>query len=259
MPSAPPDGYHPATDLLAGRVILVTGAGGGLGKTAAVTLAAHGATVVLLGRKVKPLERVYDIIEEAGGPQPAIYPFNLEGAAPQDYEELAARIGDSLGRLDGLLHNAAQLGTLTPLRLYDPEVWARVLQVNVNAPYLLTRACLDLLMQADDASIVFSADRVGRQGRAYWGAYGVSKFAVEGMMQILADEHEGTSPVRVNSLDPGAVRTTGYLAAYPGLDPNTLPLPETVMPWYLWLLGPDSTGITGQALTAPTASVPPPG
>ncbi len=256
MPSAPPDGYQPAPDLLAGRVILVTGAGGGLGKTAAVTLAAHGATVVLLGRKVKLLERVYDIIEGAGGPQPAIYPFNLEGAAPQDYEELAARIGDSLGRLDGLLHNAAQLGTLTPLRLYDPEVWARVLQVNVNAPYLLTRACLDLLMQADDASIVFSADRVGRQGRAYWGAYGVSKFAVEGMMQILADEHEGTSPVRVNSLDPGAVRTSGYLAAYPGLDPNSLPLPETVMPWYLWLLGPDSTGITGQAMTAPTASIP---
>jgi len=256
MPSAPPDGYQPAPDLLAGRVILVTGAGGGLGKTAAVTLAAHGATVILLGRKVKPLERVYDIIEGAGGPQPAIYPFNLEGAAPKDYEELAARIGDSLGRLDGLLHNAAQLGTLTPLRLYDPEVWARVLQVNVNAPYLLTRACLDLLMQADDASIVFSADRVGRQGRAYWGAYGVSKFAVEGMMQILADEHEGTSPVRVNSLDPGAVRTSGYLAAYPGLDPNSLPLPETVMPWYLWLLGPDSANITGQALTVPTASVP---
>jgi NAD(P)-dependent dehydrogenase (short-subunit alcohol dehydrogenase family) len=258
MPSAPPDGYQPAPDLLAGRVILVTGAAGGLGKTAAMTLAAHGATVVLLGRKVKPLERVYDAIEQAGGPQPAIYPLNLEGAAPQDYEELAARLGDSLGRLDGLLHNASQLGTLTPLRLYEPEVWARVMQVNVNAPYLLTRACLDLLMQADDASIVFSADRVGRQGRAYWGAYGVSKFAVEGMMQILADEHEGTSSVRVNSLDPGAVRTSGYLAAYPGLDPNTLPLPETVMPWYLWLLGPDSTGITGQALTAPTASVPSP-
>ncbi|RLA35557.1 MAG: YciK family oxidoreductase [Gammaproteobacteria bacterium] len=256
MPSAPPDDYRPASDLLAERVILVTGAGDGLGKTAALTLAAHGATVVLLGHKVKLLERVYDAIEEAGGPQPAIYPFNLEGAAAQDYEELAARIGQTLGRLDGLLHNAAQLGTLTPMRLYDPATWGRVMQVNVNAPYLLTRACLDLLMQADDASIVFSADRVGRQGRAYWGAYGVSKFAVEGMMQILADEHEGTSPVRVNSLDPGAVRTSGYLAAYPGIDPSSLPLPETVMPWYLWLLGPDSVSVTGQALTVPAADLP---
>ncbi len=256
MSTAPPDGYRPASDLLAGRAILVTGAGDGLGKAAALALAGHGATVVLLGRKVKPLERVYDAIEQAGGPQPAIYPMNLEGAAPQDYEELASRIGDSLGRLDGLLHNAAQLGTLTPLRLYEPEIWARVMQVNVNAPYLLTRACLDLLMAADDASIVFSADRVGRHGRAYWGAYGVSKFACEGMMQILAHEHEGTSSVRVNSLDPGAVRTSGYLAAYPGIDPNTLPLPETVMPWYLWLLGPDSRGVTGQALTVASADAP---
>ena len=257
MSSVPPDGYRPAADLLAGRVILVTGAGDGLGKAAALALAEHGATVVLLGRKVRPLERVYDAIEQAGGPQPAIYPLNLEGAAPLDYTELASRLGDSLGRLDGLLHNAAQLGTLTPLRLYEPEIWARVMQVNVNAAYLLTRACLDLLMASDDASVVFSSDRVGRQGRAYWGAYGVSKFACEGMMQILADEHDGTSPVRVNSLDPGAVRTSGHLAAYPGLDPNSLPLPDTVMPWYLWLLGPDSRGVTGQALTIPSASPPP--
>lgn len=256
MPTAPPDGYEPAADLLGGRVILVTGAGDGLGKTAALALANHGATVVLLGRKVKPLERVYDAIEQAGGPQPAIYPLNLEGAVPQDYEELAKRLGESLGRLDGLLHNAAQLGTLTPMRLYEPEIWARVMQVNVNAAFLLTRACLDLLMAADDASVVFSSDRVGRQGRAYWGAYGVSKFACEGMMQILADEHDGTSPVRVNSLDPGAVRTSGYLAAYPGLDPNSLPLPKTVMPWYLWLLGPDSRGVTGQAVTIPSEIAP---
>ncbi len=256
MPTAPPDGYEPAADLLGGRVILVTGAGDGLGKTAALALANHGATVVLLGRKVKPLERVYDAIEQAGGPQPAIYPLNLEGAVPQDYEELAKRLGESLGRLDGLLHNAAQLGTLTPMRLYEPEIWARVMQVNVNAAFLLTRACLDLLMAADDASVVFSSDRVGRQGRAYWGAYGVSKFACEGMMQILSDEHDGTSPVRVNSLDPGAVRTSGYLAAYPGLDPNSLPLPKTVMPWYLWLLGPDSRGVTGQAVTIPSEIAP---
>jgi NAD(P)-dependent dehydrogenase (short-subunit alcohol dehydrogenase family) len=248
-----PDSYQPATDLLRDRVILVTGATSGLGRAAALACAGHGATVVLLGRQVRALEKVYDAIEAAGGAQPAIYPMNLEGAAPQDYEELAARLGEAFGRLDGLLHNAAMTGPLTPLRLYDPETWGRVLQVNINAPFLLTRACLDLLMAADDASVLFSADSVGRRGKAYWGAYGVSKFALEGLMQVLAAEHEGTTSVRANSLDPGAVRTRGRTALYPGIDPHSLPLPEALMPWYLWLLGPDSRGVTGEAFTVPEA------
>lgn len=242
--------YQPAADHLAGRVILVTGATDGLGRAAALAFARHGATVVLLGRKVRKLERVYDEIEAEGLPQPAIYPMNLEGAAPKDYDELAVRLEEAFGHLDGLLHNAADLGTLTPFHLYEPEVWARVMQVNVNAAYLLTRSCLGLLAKSEDASIVFSSDTVGRKGKAYWGAYGVSKFALEGMMQSLAHELDGTSKIRVNSLDPVAVRTAGRLAAYPALDPNSLPLPETVMPWYLWLMGPESRGVTGQAVTA---------
>jgi len=250
MTSKLPSDYRPAPDLLRDRVILVTGAGSGLGRAAALALAAHGATLVLLGRQVRALEKVYDTIEQAGGPQPAIYPLNLEGAAPQDYIELAAKLSDAFGRLDGLLHNAAERGPLTPIRLYDPETWGRTLQVNVNAPFLLTRACLGLLEAAADASIVFTADSVGRRGKAYWGAYGVSKFAVEGLMQILADEHDGSTGIRVNSLDPGVVRTRGRISAYPGIDPSTLPEPESVMPSYLWLLGPDSRGVTGQALTA---------
>jgi NAD(P)-dependent dehydrogenase (short-subunit alcohol dehydrogenase family) len=255
MTTTLPRDYTPAPDLLRDRVILVTGAGSGLGKAAALACAAHGATLVLLGRQVRPLEAVYDAIEQAGGAQPAIYPMNLEGAAPQDYDDLAARVGEAFGRLDGLLHNAAALGTLTPLRHYDAETWLRTLQVNVNAPFLLTRACLALLEAAQDASLVFTADAVGRRGKAYWGAYGVAKFAVEGLMQILADEYAGTTPVRVNSLDPGAVRTRGRLSLYPGVDPGTLPAPESVMPWYLWLLGPDSKGVTGQALTVPMTPV----
>jgi len=242
--------FQPAADHLAGRVILVTGATDGLGRAAALAFARHGATVVLLGRKVKKLERVYDEIEAEGLPQPAIYPMNLEGAAPKDYDDLAIRLEEAFGRLDGLLHNAADLGTLTPFEHYEPETWTRVMQVNVNAAYMLTRACLGLLARSDDASVVFSSDTVGRKGKAYWGAYGVSKFAIEGMMQILAHELEGTGPVRVNSLDPVAVRTAGRLAAYPAIDPNSLPLPEVVMPWYLWLMGAESRGTNGQAITA---------
>ena len=242
--------FQPAADHLAGRVILVTGATDGIGRAAALAFARHGATVVLLGRKVRKLERVYDEIEAEGLPQPAIYPMNLEGAAPKDYDELAVRLEEAFGRLDGLLHNAAELGTLTPMQLYAPETWSRVMQVNVNAAFLLSRACIGLLAKSEDASVLFSSDTVGRKGKAYWGAYGVSKFAIEGMMQILAHELEGTSPVRVNSIDPVAVRTAGRLAAYPALDPNSLPLPEVVMPWYLWAMGPESRGVTGQALTA---------
>jgi len=241
--------YEPSPRLLSGRAILVTGAGDGIGRAAARAFAAHGATVVLLGRTISKLEAVYDEIDGAGHPQPAIYPMNLEGAAPQDYENLTETFKNEFGRLDGLLHNAAELGTLTPLEHYDPATWARVIQINLNASFLLTRACLPLLLQSDDASILFTSASVGRQGQAYWGAYGVSKFAVEGMMQILAEELEN-SRIRVNSIDPESVRTAMYTRAYPGRDPRTLLGPDDIMPTYLYLLGPDSRGTTGQALSA---------
>lgn len=245
-----PEGYTPAADLLRERVVLVTGAGGGIGMAVSRAFAAHGATVVLLGRTVRKLEAVYDLIVSAGGPTPAIYPLDLEGAVPEDYAELAERLADDLGRLDGLLHNAGMLGPLCPLEHYPPQQWLRVTQVNQHAPFLLTRACLALLEQAPDASVVFTSSGVGRRGRAYWGAYAVTKFAIEGMMQVLADELEANTSVRANSINPGPVRTAMRAAAYPAEDPAGLAAPEDVVLPYLYLMGPDARGVSGQALDA---------
>lgn len=242
--------YTPSPTLLTDRVILVTGAGDGIGRAAAKSFAAHGATVILLGRTTKKLEAVYDEIEQAGHPQAAIYPMNLEGASPNDYENLANTLESEFKRLDGLLHNASLLGTLTPLELYDINLWYKVMQINLNAPFLLTTACLGLMKRAPDASIVFTSSSVGRKGRAYWGAYSVSKFATEGMMQILADELETNTTIRVNSINPGATRTAMRAVAYPGEDATSLPLPEAIMPLYLYLMGPDSREVNGQALNA---------
>ena len=241
-----PDDWQPRPDCLAGRVVLVTGAGAGIGAAAARTLAAHGATVVLLDLNVRSLEAVYDDIEKAGHPQPAIYPMNLEGATEKDYLDLAETLEREFGRLDGLLHNAAMLGALVPLAHMETELWYRVLQVNLNAPFLLTRSCLALLMKSDDASILFCSDAVGRRGRAYWGAYGVSKAGIENLMQTLADEMEANTSVRVNSFDPGPVATALRALAYPGENPASLPQPDEVVRPILYLLGPDAAGVTGQ-------------
>jgi NAD(P)-dependent dehydrogenase (short-subunit alcohol dehydrogenase family) len=176
--------------------------------------------------------------------------MNLEGASPRDYEDLAQTVADRFGRLDGLLHNAAELGTLTPIEQYDPTLWYKVLQVNLNAPFLLTRACLPLLRRQSDASVLFTSAEVGRKGRAYWGAYGVAGFAIEGLMQILAEELGSGHTVRVNSIDPGPVRTSMRLKAFPGTDPRTLPGPETIASAYVYLMGPESRGVNGQALSA---------
>jgi NAD(P)-dependent dehydrogenase (short-subunit alcohol dehydrogenase family) len=228
------------------RVILVTGAGSGIGAAVARGLAGCGATVVLLDKSVAALEQVYDAIEASGGAQPAIYPLNLEGASEKDYIDLALKMGEEFGRLDGLLHNAAMLGALTPVAHLESELWYRVLQVNLNGPVLMTHACLNLLAASDDASILFASDSVGRQGKAYWGAYGVSKAAIENFMQVLADELEANTRVRVNSIDPGPVATGLRSLAYPGENPDHLARPEDVVRPYLYLLGPDSKGMTGR-------------
>ncbi len=242
--------YVARPDLLKGRVILVTGAGRGIGAAAAKAFAAHGATVLLLGKTEESLNHLYDEIEEAGYPQPAVIPFNLETALSHQYGELAAMVENEFGRLDGLLHNAAILGPRTPLEQLSGDNFMRVMQINVNAEFMLTQAMLPLIKLSEDASVVFTSSSVGRKGKAYWGAYAVSKFANEGLMQVLADELEGTSNARANSINPGATRTNMRAQAYPGENPATNPSPEDIMPLYLYLMGPDSKGVNGQALDA---------
>lgn len=232
------------------RTILITGAGRGLGRALALACAAEGATVILLGRHVHDLEAVYDTIEIQGGPQPAIFPMNLEGATLKDYEDLTETLKDTFGRLDGVVHNAASLGSLTPIEHYDPETWARVLHVNLTAPFLLTRAVAPLLRCSDHASVIYTSDRAGREGLAYWGAYGVSKWGLEGLMRILAQELEHIGTIRVNSVDPGPIRTRLREQAYPAEDREQLPRPEEVTAQFIDLLAPDGPGHHGQALTA---------
>jgi NAD(P)-dependent dehydrogenase (short-subunit alcohol dehydrogenase family) len=241
-----PDDWQAPADYLQQRVILITGAGSGIGAAVAVACARHGATVILLDKIVRNLEQVYDAIEACGGPQAAIYPMNLEGAAEKDYLDLAATLETEFGHLDGLLHNAALLGALIPIANFEAELWYKVLQVNLNAPFLLTRACLPLLTKSTDAAVLFNSDHSGRQGKAYWGAYAASKAATENFMQVLADELESNTAVRVNSIDPGPVATPLRALAYPGEDPASLATPQDVIVPFLYLLGPDSKGISGE-------------
>lgn len=242
--------YMAPADSLAERVILVTGAGGGLGSALATACAALGARVVLCGRKVPKLERLYDAIVAAGGPRPSIAPFDLERADASHYEALAEAVRNEFGRLDGLVHAAGLLGERAPIEHYDVVTWMKVMHVNVNAPFILTRALLPLLRASDDASVVFVTSGVSVQGRAYWGAYATSKFALEGLMQVLADETDTVTRIRVNSVNPGKMRTPMRAKAYPGEDPATVPLPQEVLAPFLYLLGPDARGTSGRRFEA---------
>ncbi|MDO6617849.1 YciK family oxidoreductase [Shewanella sp. 10N.286.51.B2] len=241
--------YQAKKDLLKNKTILVTGAGAGIGRTAAINYAKHGATVILLGKTVKKLETVYDEIVQAGYPKPAIVPLDLKGATEQNYQDMAETIAEQFGHLDGLLHNASLLGALGPFEHIDLESLEDVMKVNVTAQVILTKALLPIMRSAPSASIIFTSSGVGRQGRAYWGPYAFSKFATEGMMQVLAHECEGTS-LRVNSINPGATRTEMRAKAYPGEDPQTLKTAQDIMPTYLYLMGEDSFEVNGQQLTA---------
>ncbi len=241
-----PENWQAPNHYLQDRIIIVTGAAGGIGAAVSRACASLGANIILMDKTIPGLEQVYDSIEAAGGPQPAIYPMNFEGAAEKDYLDLAATVEKEFGRLDGLLHNAAMLGALVPLAHFETELWYKILQTNLNAPYLLTRSCLALLMKSDDASIVFNSDKVGRKGKAYWGAYGATKAAMENYMQVLADEMETNTSVRANSLDPGPVATALRSLAYPGENPEKMAKPDDVVRPFLYLLGNASKGITGQ-------------
>lgn len=246
MSSAAAKAYQPAVDVLRERVILVTGAGDGLGRAAALAFAQHGATVILLGKTTRKLEQVYDEIVAADGPEPTIAPLDLARAHGPDYAQLAEQISSSWGRLDGLLHNAAILGQRAPIEHYDIGVWHQVMHLDLNVPFILTQTLLPLLRRSTDPAVVFTSSSVGRQGRAYWGAYSVAKAGIENLNQVLADENQGR--VRVNSINPGACRTRMRREAYPGEDPQTRPEPATLMGPYLYLIGPASQSVTGQSI-----------
>jgi NAD(P)-dependent dehydrogenase (short-subunit alcohol dehydrogenase family) len=238
--------YTPAPNLLSDRIILITGASDGIGNAVARAAAAHGGTVILHGRNVRKLEAVYDDIVKAGGPRPSILPLDFEKAGPAEYEQLVAAIDKEFGRLDVLLHNAGMLGERAPIEHYDVAKWMRTLHVNVNAPFILTRSCLPLLKRSQDPSIVFTSSGVVAQPRAFWGAYLVSKWASDGLMHLLADELESAPAMRVNSINPGKVRTNMRLQAYPAEDRSKLADPESIVGPYLYLFGTDSKGISGE-------------
>ncbi|HEY6124556.1 MAG TPA: YciK family oxidoreductase [Steroidobacteraceae bacterium] len=250
MTTFDPRRHQPSPGELRGRVIMVTGAGSGLGRAVALSLAGAGAEVILLGRTVRKLEAVHAEIAAAGGPEASIVPLDLERALAADYEAVAAAVEKRYGRLDGLLHNAALLGALTPIEQYEVPMFMRVMHVNLTAAFVLTQHLLPLLRASKDAAVLFTSSGVGTRGRAYWGAYSVSKFAVEGLTQVLAHELEGTSTVRVNIIDPGKVRTPMRRQAYPSEAAESLPTPESLTGPYIALLGPASAGITGQRFNA---------
>jgi NAD(P)-dependent dehydrogenase (short-subunit alcohol dehydrogenase family) len=241
--------YQASKDALKNKVILITGAGDGIGKQAALTYAAHGATVILLGRTVKKLTAVYDEIIANGGAEPAIVPLDLKGATAKHYRDMASTIQNEFGRLDGLLHNAGMLGVLTPFEHIDLETWQDIMQINVTAAMLMTQALLPVMRLAAQPSIVFTSSGVGRKGRAFWGPYAVSKFATEGLMEIMADEFESTN-IRVNCINPGATRTSMRSSAYPAEDTMQLKTPADLMWLYLYLMSDDSLNENGQSLDA---------
>ena len=245
----PPD-FSPGPDTLADRRILVTGASQGIGRAVALACAAAGARVLLLGRDIRRLEQVAGEAAVCGRHEAIIVPMNLEGASLDDYRHVAELIRTQLGALDGLVLNAAMLGELCPIEHYDPVLWARVFQVNVHSQFLLVQACLPLLKAGGSGSVIFTSSGVGRRGRSYWGAYAASKFAVEGLMETLADELASDAGVRVNSVNPGRTRTRMRAMAYPAEDPGTLLPPEAITPLYVWLLAPASAAVHGQRLDA---------
>lgn len=242
--------YSYPGNLLEGRILLITGASDGIGRALAVHAAGHGARVILHGRNASKLEKVYDEIEALqGAPRPSIAVMDLGAAGSDAYTSLADSLADEFGRLDGLVNNAGILGERYSIEQYDAAMWQQVMHVNVTAAFAITQVCLPLLRQSGDASIIFTSSGVGRVGKPFWGAYAVSKFATEGLSQVLASELEH-SAIRVNCINPGPVRTEMRRAAYPAEDRDELKTAEEILPAYMFLLGPDSKGVTGKSLDA---------
>lgn len=242
--------YEYPNDILRDRIILITGASDGIGKALALQTASLGAQVILHGRSVTKLEKIYDEIEAIeGAPRPSIAVMELESANAESYTTLAQSIDSEFGRLDGLVLNASILGERYSIEQYDAVLWQKVMHVNVTSIFAMTQVFLPLLHKSDDPSVIFTSSGVGRTGKAFWGAYAVSKFATEGLSQVLADEHRHTS-LRSNCINPGATRTNMRLAAYPAEDRDALKRPEEILAPYIYLLGPDSNGVTGESFDA---------
>ncbi len=245
-----PKQFTPDAGLLAGRVILITGASSGLGKALALEGARAGATVILSGRNGAKLERVYDEIESMGAPQPAIAMLDLAAATAVDYDNLAKTIDAEFGKLDGVVHAAGLLGDRTPLEHYDVPTWCRVLHVNLTAPFILTQVLLPNLRRSADASVIFVSSGVVKNQRPFWGAYAVAKSGLESVRSMWSQELDGEPNIRVNSVNPGRMRTAMRAAAYPAEDPNTVPTPTSVSGTFLYLLSARSRGIDGQYIEA---------
>ncbi len=245
-----PRSYEYSNDILRDRIILITGSSDGIGKALALHAASLGAQVILHGRSVTKLEKIYDKIEAMdGAPRPSIAVMDLESANSESYTTLAQSIESEFGRLDGLVLNASILGERYSIEQYDAVLWQKVMHVNVTSVFAMTQVFLPLLQQSDDPSVIFTSSGVGRTGKAFWGAYAASKFATEGLSQTLADEHRH-GKLRANCINPGATRTNMRLAAYPAEDRDALKRPEEILAPYIYLLGPDSKGVTGESFDA---------
>jgi NAD(P)-dependent dehydrogenase (short-subunit alcohol dehydrogenase family) len=245
-----PANFTAQPGMLAERVILITGATSGLGRALAVECARAGATVILSGRNGTKLERVYDEIERMAAPRPAMAVLDLATATAVDYDGLARTIGTEFGRLDGLVHCAGLLGDRTPLEQYDIPTWCKVLHVNLTAPFILTQVLLPSLRKSPDASVLFASSGVVRNSRPFWGAYAVAKTGLESVRSMWSQELEGEPNIRVNSVNPGRMRTPMRAAAYPGEDPNTLPTPASVTGPFLYLLSAHGRGTNGEYIDA---------
>ena len=233
---------------LKNKIILVTGASRGIGKSASIMYASLGAKVILLGRDLESLEQVYDEIVQLKYSEPMISLMDLERADGNDYQAVYENMMNEFGKLDGLLLNASILGDRSPIAHYDPETWVRTLHVNLTTQFLLTKTLLPALYESDSASVIFTSSGVGKVGKAFWGAYSVSKFGVEALSQILSAEHEDQSTIRFNCINPGATRTKMRKEAYPYEDEMKLKEPDELMEKYVWLMSDDSRNITGQSI-----------
>jgi len=242
--------YITTKDCLHNKVILISGGGSGIGRAAAIAFAKHGARLILTGKSLKNLEFTYDQFLAEGFTPPLIHTIDFESATEADYQKINTVIFNEFGKLDGLLNNAGILGDKTPLESYKVKMWKKVFDINVHAPFLLTKSLLPSLKESKNASVIFTSSGVGKKARAYWGAYSLSKFATESMMQIFSEELENTSNIRVNSIDPGSVRTKMRAAAYPAEDPLSVAGAEEIMNAYLYLMSNESLEINGQSIAA---------